>query len=55
MATHPLQKKKMTNYKTNLTFILLLLSVFFGGKNVLATELNIYYSNDMHGKVEPCG
>ncbi len=55
MASPPFKEKKMTIYKTGLTLILFIFSVFFGGGNVLATELNIYYSNDMHGKVEPCG
>ncbi len=35
--------------------LLLLFSVVFTATQAIGTELNIYYSNDMHGKVEPCG
>ncbi len=35
--------------------LLLMLSLCFSVNNALGKELNIYYSNDMHGIVEPCG
>lgn len=40
------------------TYLTAVFFVFVSGINatsIMAEELNLYYSNDMHGKVEPCG
>lgn len=54
MAANPCWTKKMISKKNIISIVLLALIGLFG-QNVWAEEINIYYSNDMHGKVEPCG
>ena len=56
MAANPLQKEKtMTFFKLKLPLSFLILSILFATHTALSEELHLYYSNDMHGKVEPCG
>jgi hypothetical protein len=45
----------MNPLKTYLTAVSLIFSLVLSANIIGAEELSIYYSNDMHGKVEPCG
>ncbi len=45
----------MNPLKTYLAAVSLIFSLVLSANIIGAEELSIYYSNDMHGKVEPCG
>ncbi len=57
MASDSLKTKKnnMNQTKTYLAAVFFVFVSVFNATGILAEELSLYYSNDMYGKVEPCG